>query len=146
VPATLTLPLPAGIDPSQLVGFGFDGAGASFHLKPPEIKSGTISVPISHFSGGGAGTLTPAQSAAILGYQPTPADELAEQQISAALYAYEQGAIDSTTRDNQIDTALTTWYQTSVKVGLQSVGASIDFYELAVGEWQAWLRPTAARP
>jgi IPT/TIG domain-containing protein len=86
VSATLTLPLPAGVDPHQLVGFGFDDAGISFHLKPPTVTGGVISVQIAHFSGGGAGTLSPAQSAAILGYQPTPADELAEQQISAALY------------------------------------------------------------
>jgi hypothetical protein len=135
VPATLSVPLPGGVDPHQLVGFGFDGGGISFHLKPPVISGGTMSLQITHFSGGGAGTLTPAQSASILGYQPTPADEAAEQEIAAALQLYEQQGTDP---DPAIDAALSTWYR-HLKVGLQSVGDSIDFYELAVGEWQAWL-------
>jgi hypothetical protein len=144
VPATLTVPLPADVDPRRLVGFGFDGDGINFHLKPGAITGGTISVQISHFSGGGAGTLSPAQSAAILGYQPSGAQYVAEQQIALALNAFQQGTIDASTRDARIDSALTTWYQTSVKVGLQVVGNSIEFYELAVGEWQAWRADVAA--
>src|SRR5439155_5192319 len=33
-PATLTVTLPGGVDASQAVAFGFDGAGVDFHLVP----------------------------------------------------------------------------------------------------------------
>lgn len=134
VPATLTIPIAAGADRRDLVGFGFDGGGSSFHLKPGSLAGNVLALRISHFSGAGAGTLTPQQSAAILGYLPTPAEEAAEQQIATALLAAQQTGADP---GPAIDAALNQWYG-HLRTGLTLVGNTLEFFELATGEWMEW--------
>jgi hypothetical protein len=135
IPATLTIPRPAGLLDSQIVGFGFTGGGTGFHLKPKDSSSGPIVLQVLHFSGGGAANATLTEVNRTLGYEPTPAQELAEQQIAAAQNQFPNPS------DQLIPTfnALKDWFDHSVYTGLQVVGDSLDNLELALGEWVAWV-------
>lgn len=137
-PAHLSLAVPADVSPGDLVGFGFDGAGTSFHLTPLTIASGTISIPVWHFSGAGAATATPAQVAAVLTYTPTAADQLYTQHIEAARFGDAQTGADANT-DPRIDDALNLWFVNSVLPNLVAAkGGSEAELEQAAGEWVAW--------
>lgn len=136
VPATLTIPRPAGVLDSQIVGFGFSEDGTGFHLKPNDLSSGPITLQVLHFSGGGAANATLTEVNHTLGYEPTPAQELAEQQIAAAEYREAQ---DGTDPNPAIVSALADWFDHSVSTGLGLVGGSLDNLELALGEWVAWV-------
>jgi hypothetical protein len=129
-PATLTLP--ATTD-AGLAAFGSAGDGTHFHAIPSVSAGGVVTIPIWHFSAAGAIAPDASQWTAVLNYLTTSAEEQATQAAAAAAYAGNtQGIID----------ALRAWYVTSVKTGLQvAVGASQEFFELAVGEFMAgWYR------
>src|SRR5436190_1956077 len=53
-PASLTVPLPAGVAEGDVLGFAADGAGTNLHLTPSVVAAGVITVPIAHFSAAGA--------------------------------------------------------------------------------------------
>ncbi len=135
IPATLTIPRPPGVLDSQIVGFGFTAGGTGFHLKRNDLSSGPIVLQIQHFSGGGAANATLTEVEQTLGYEPTPAEELAEQRIAAAEY---QARLNGTDPSRQIELALADWFDHSVRTGLLSVGDSLDNLELALGEWVSW--------
>jgi hypothetical protein len=134
-PATLTLPKPSGT--GAVVGFGFDGDGEELHLVPANVAGDTVELKVWHFSG--AGTLTAALSElnAVLGYQTTRAHGQAEQRIAAALIDAAENGSDPA---QAIFDALSGWRR-SVSNGLQIAWDTgrLDFFELAFGEWQAWL-------
>jgi len=134
-PATLTLPKPSGA--GVVVGFGFDGDGEELHLVPASVSGDTVELKVWHFSG--AGTLTAALSElnAVLGYQTTRAHGQAEQRIAAALI---DAATNGSDPGQAIFDALVSW-RSSVSNGLQIAWDTgrLDFFELAFGEWQAWL-------
>jgi hypothetical protein len=137
-PAHLSLTLPAGLSPADVVGFGFDGAGASFHLAPHTLTGATVTVPVSHFSGAGAATATSGQVATALSYTPTAADQLYSQHIAAALFGDAQTGADANT-DPRIDDALNLWFVNSVLPNLVGAqGGSEAALEQAAGEWLAW--------
>ena len=52
-PATLTIDLPPEVDTEGLVGFGYLGAGESFHLQFAPVSGSTVSFSVTHFSGNG---------------------------------------------------------------------------------------------
>ena len=135
IPATLTIPRPPGLLDNQIVGFGFTGGGTGFHLKPKGSSSGPIVLQVLHFSGGGAANATLTEVNRTLGYEPTPGQELAEQQIAAAQIQFPNPS------DQLFPTsdALKAWFDHSVNPGLQVVGDSLDNLELALGEWIAWV-------
>lgn len=58
-PATLTITLPAGTDPSDLFGFLFDDSGGNFEILRVTASGTTLSMQVPHFSVAGAaqGTL-----------------------------------------------------------------------------------------
>ena len=136
-PATLTLPRPSG--PGHVVGFGFDGSGDGFHLVPHRVAGDTVQLKVWHFSGAGVLPARLDELATALSYEPTPAHELAEQRIAAALVdaQVERHAIPAPA----IAVALRNWRSSSVSQGLQIAGTTtrLDFFELAFGEWLAWL-------
>ena len=70
---------------ATLVGFGFNGNGEGFHLVPHRAVGETVQLKVWHFSGAGVLTARLDELAAALSYEPTPAHELAEQRIAAAL-------------------------------------------------------------
>jgi hypothetical protein len=88
-PATLTLPRPEG--PGTVVAFGFNNDGDGFHLVPHRPAGDTVTLRVWHFSGAGATTVSASELSAALGYLPTPAHELAEQRIAAALASEATG-------------------------------------------------------
>src|SRR5262249_33661563 len=53
--ATLQITLPAMANTHGVIAFAGDGNGENLHLTPPGLGHG-ISIPVSHFSVGGAGT------------------------------------------------------------------------------------------
>jgi hypothetical protein len=57
-PATLTITVPNGYDPKQMVGIAYHGQGEGFHLTPATGDGKTITLPILSFSGHGAGSGT----------------------------------------------------------------------------------------
>lgn len=84
-PATLTITVPKGYDPKQMVGFGYHGEGDGFHLDLATGDGMTITLPIFSFSGHGAasGTTSDITNQAA---QPTgsAADAAAQQFANAA--------------------------------------------------------------
>ncbi|MGD0752897.1 MAG: hypothetical protein ABSA23_16010 [Anaerolineales bacterium] len=83
-PATLTITVPKGYDPKQMVGFGYHGEGDGFHLDLASGDGKTITLPIFSFSGHGAASGTPG-SIANQADQPvaSPADAYAQQLTNA---------------------------------------------------------------
>jgi hypothetical protein len=134
-PASLTLPKPTGA--GTVVGFGFDGDGTDFHLVPATVSGSAVEVKVWHFSGAGTLTATLSELSAVLDYQTTRAHGRAEQRIAAALVDAELNGSDPA---QAIFDALAVW-RVSVDNGLQIVRDTgrLDFFELAFGEWQAWL-------
>ena len=135
-PATLTLPRPAGT--GQVVGFGFNGDGEGLHLVPHRVAGDTVQLKVWHFSGAGVLTARLDELEAALSYEPTPAHELAEQRIAQA-FVDEQ--VDGSDPGPALVVAMRHWRTSSVSLGLQIAGTTtrLDFFELAFGEWLAWL-------
>ena len=134
-PATLTLPKPAGA--GTVVGFGFDGDGEEFHLVPHEVVGDTVELKVWHFSGAGTLTATLEELNAVLGYETTRAHGRAEQRIEAALVDAE---LNGTDPGPAIFDALADW-RGSASNGMSVARDSdqLDDFELAFGEWQAWI-------
>ena len=134
-PATLTLPKPQG--EGTVVGFGFDGDGEQLHLVPASVSGDTVELKVWHFSGAGTLTARLSELNAVLGYQTTREHGRAEQRIAAALI---DAAANGSDPAQTIFDALVAW-RTSASNGLQIAGDArrLDFFELAFGEWQAWL-------
>ena len=135
-PATLTLPRPAGS--GELVGFGFNGDGEGLRLVPHRAVGNTLQLTVWHFSGAGVLTARLDELETALSYEPAPAHELAEQRIAAALVDQQVNGSDP---GPAISAALSNWRSSSVSQGLQIAGSTtrLDFFELAFGEWLAWL-------
>ena len=83
-PATLTITVPKGYDPKQMVGFAYHGEGEGFHLDLSKGDGKSISLPIFSFSGHGAASGTPGSIGNQAG-QPagSPADAAAQQLANA---------------------------------------------------------------
>jgi hypothetical protein len=63
-PATLTIGLPAAPSQSGLLGFLVDNNGLKFEVVSAQLTSDSLTIPVNHFSVGGAGTATIADFAA----------------------------------------------------------------------------------
>ena len=135
-PATLTLPRPSGT--GALVGIGFNSDGDGFHLVPHRLVGDTVQLKVWHFSGAGVLNASLDELAAVLRYEPTPAHELAEQRIAAALV---DAQVNGSNPGAAIFGALRDWRTSSVSQGLSIARTTtrLDFFELAFGEWLAWL-------
>jgi len=135
-PATLTLPRPSGI--GRIVGFGFNGDGESFRLVPHRAVGDRVELKVWHFSGAGVLTARLDELEAALSYEPAPAHELAEQRIAAALVDQQ---VNGTDPGPAIARALRDWRTSSVSQGLAIARSTtrLDFFELAFGEWLAWV-------
>jgi CARDB len=94
VPGTLTIE-PAGPLPvDQQAPFGYLGNGQDFHSAPTTLDPGSLELPISHFSGGGAARGTEAERDAQ--QQRTPRDSSARtaQDLAGAIGDLRDGKID----------------------------------------------------
>jgi hypothetical protein len=134
-PAMLSIPRPEGLLDREIAGFGFVAGGSGFHLAPRLLSADTIVLRVLHFSGHGASRATLTEINRTLGYEPTPAQDRAAQEIAAAEFLAAEDGSDPSPR---IKAALLYWFDHSVSTGLGVVGDSLDNLELALGEWVAW--------
>jgi hypothetical protein len=54
-PAVLTVSLPDGTPPEEVVAFAYQGNGERVHLYPARVEGDTLTFQVSHFSGYGGG-------------------------------------------------------------------------------------------
>ena len=139
-PASLTLPRPTAVAAAQIAGFGYNGTGQGLRLVPHQLAAGAVRLLVWHFSGAGVVSAPLAELEAVLGYVPTARHEQAEQLIAAAL---ADTAVPYAVTQQRIELVLAAWYNSSVRLGLDvATTGPIGFFELAFGEWQAWLAYT----
>ena len=145
-PALLTMPLPSGVAPVDVLGFGSAGDGSDLHLTPRTIAGGTITLELWHFSTGGASSGGASAAAAMQGYTPSAAESAALQRIGAASGPCEaeltngifNGPACAFLHQEQVG-ALRDWYANAVKPQLdQAVGAPAAQVEQAMAEWLQW--------
>jgi len=81
-PAVLTVSLPEGTPPEEVVAFAYQGNGEHTHLYPASIEGNMLTFQISHFSGYGGGRGSPGETS---GWPPT-GDPNADYEQQAADY------------------------------------------------------------
>ena len=133
-PAQLSMPLRASA--ADFATFLYDGSGEDMHLAPYSISGQTVTVQVSHFSGGGSGGAANAPS--MYSFSPSNAQAHAEQQIAAALLMLEQGRVDETLFNAMVDQALRIWYASVINGFQVALGGPIEYFEFAIGDWLAW--------
>ena len=127
--ATLTVTLPSAPsldDGALLTGFVYDGEGDNLALALPDADGGSFTLPIRHFSGGGAGAATPSDLQTA--FAPGTADAFLAE-ISAAIDAGDRAAIES---------GLRSWYQARVRPALQAAVSNDTALERALSEYGRW--------
>ncbi len=132
-PASLTMTLPAGISPEDVLGFGGNGSGTDVHLLPRFISGNEITVLLSHFSiaGASSGGASAAQAAAT--FVPRTPQETAEQLIASAIINFPSIA------GQLIALHLDAWFQSSVGPNLiAAYDKDTAGFEQAASEWLAW--------
>jgi hypothetical protein len=152
-PAVLSMPLPAGVQPKDVLGFGSAGNGSDLHLVLREVQAGRIAIELWHFSTGGASSGGAAAASAMQSYQPTSAEGRAMQRIAAATPGCEaeraSGIFNGpacTHLEQETVRALFDWYANAVKPALeQAVGAPSFQLEAALQEWLSWAATVAAK-
>ena len=135
-PATLSLPVPVGASPGQIVTFVYEGDGEDLHLVPHVLTGGLAEILVWHFSGAGLTIPTRQELETILRYETGRAHGRAEQRIAAALDAFANGGPDP---GQAILDALVDWHNSSVLPGLEIAATDqLAIFELALAEWAAW--------
>jgi hypothetical protein len=131
VPATLTIELPAAVDPAGLVGFGYAGSGAGLHLDLVSAAGSTLVLSVTHFSGAGAGLAVPADFGALLALPTSTAS-------AGALTEFGQLFDDHVSEPGPYATVLAAWYDAAVGPALAAAGASDVALVTALGEYVLW--------
>jgi hypothetical protein len=130
--AALTIELPAPPGTGVLFGIRFGDDGSPLWLAPLDAQGTTLSMPITHFSGAGAGSSPACSTLPAAPLAGTPRDKALADIALAELKHQCTGTWDVTL----ITTALQTWYATGVKPNLTAMatGGSTS----AFGEWAEW--------
>lgn len=145
-PATLTMPLSAGVATSEVLGFGSAGNGSELHLQPHTIAGGTITLRLWHFSTAGAAAGGATAARAMQTHQPSSAEQQALQRIAAAQQACQaelasgsfSGPACANVRSEGVR-ALFDWYVNAVRPGLEAAGNAPSFVaEESLADWLAW--------
>ena len=145
-PAALTIALPTGVAPSEVLGFGSAGDGSELHLQPRTVAGGTVSLRLRHFSTAGAAAGGAAAAAAMQAHQPSAAEQQALQRIAAAEQACQaelaagvfSGPACADVRPEGVR-ALFDWYLNAVRPGLQAAGSAPSFVaEKSLADWLSW--------
>jgi hypothetical protein len=84
-PATLRIEGAPPIGAAELIGFGYSGDGADFHLTPVAATASGYALRISHFSGAGVGAATDAEFAAQQDHAPVDYQSAMDQELVALL-------------------------------------------------------------
>ncbi|MEO8274092.1 MAG: IPT/TIG domain-containing protein [Chloroflexota bacterium] len=145
VPAVLTIPLPAGVRPADVLAFGSTGAGTDVHLQPYLLAGDQITLTVWHFSSESAAAGGTAGASAMAAAPLSSAESAAMQAIALADAACAQesssGIIGGPACANQgvaHVAALLDWAIT-VRPGLQeAIGAPYFTAEAALAEWLRW--------
>lgn len=128
--ATLTVELPSAPalgDGEVLAGFTYEGDGENLALALAEVDGETYSIPVHHFSGGGAGAATPSDLEAA--FAPGTADAFVAKIIA------ELNASDTPV----VEPILARWYAELVKPALQAAVASDQALERGLRERRRWV-------
>ena len=152
-PALLSMPLPAGIPPASVLGFGSEGDGSDLHLQPRSVSDDSVSLALWHFSTAGASSGAGAAAAAVASRVPSSAETAAMQRIAVAEMAcaaeQARGIEDGPACANQLNelaSALSDWYRATVSPGLRdALGAPSFEIEAALAEWLFWQQETEVR-
>jgi hypothetical protein len=112
-PAELTIELPAGTDAKALKAFGYVGDGSEPHLQPATPSGATLTIPVMHFSGAGAGAGTPQ-------LPPGSSNTTFSNQVSLLV---QLSFIDpeAPPAANAYADELRSWYTSSIKPGLEAI-------------------------
>lgn len=145
-PARLTMALPSGVPPLDVVGFGSAHDGSDLHLQPRTVESAAIELELWHFSTAGASAGGAAAASAVQSHQPTTAERRALGRIAVAGPPCEaELALDivdgpaCTHLRQETVRALFDWYVDAVAPGLeQAAGAPSFQVEAAMQEWLQW--------
>jgi hypothetical protein len=128
--ATLAVILPSAprLDGAELLaGFTYDGDGDNLTLALAEARGDSFTLPIHHFSGGGAGAATRSDLEAV--FAPGTADTFIAD-LMAASQALDSDAVQS---------AFRRWYETLVKPDLQAAVSNDAALERALAGYARWL-------
>ena len=134
VPATLHIALPQGVSPGDVIGFGGAGDGSDVHLAPRFVDGGEITIPMSHFSTGGASSGGAGAATLAARYHPTVAQHAAEQAIALAIATQPQPG-------RAIALALADWQRATIHPNLiVDFGRDLQALIPDFAEWLAWRR------
>lgn len=125
---TVTLPEARSFGPEQLLaGFTYDGDGDNLALGIAAADANAFTLPITHFSGGGGGSATPADLRQA--FSRGSADAFVAETLEAASKS------DTAT----LESSIRRWYTELVKPALQAGVATDAALERALGEYRRWL-------
>jgi hypothetical protein len=128
--ATLQVTLPSAPDlgsDARLAGFVYDDDGKNLALTIAEAEGDSFSLPVLHFSGGGAGSATPSN--------------LKEAFAAGGADAYVAELLEGLSNLDfpAIDSSLRRWYEQRIKPALQAAVSSDQALASALGEYRRWL-------
>ena len=130
--ATLT------IDPQgkvkDAVALGYSGARNEAALTPSTEKSGVLSIPLTHFSGGAMLDARPAEWIKLGPYLPSSSHLAAQKRLAESLEVRGDAA------DAALVEALGDWYRERVKPRMELAQTSDTIFEDALAEALAWGR------
>lgn len=131
--AIITLPLPAGTDTTNLVGFEYDDNGKDFHFVPISVVGQSVIMNIHGFSG--HGVLSVGDSSQL---PPNPSS--IEKQANQFIANITRGKSElSDDNKSKIQNILTGWFNASVSPSLEkAAGANDSTVDDAVHEFLKW--------
>jgi hypothetical protein len=119
--ATLTITPPAPIPPAELAPFSYEGSGENFILYPRILNVPGVQLPITHFSGYGAGSAGPGEVANQGGITPSGPFAPYAQRAAELEQQADTGQITSTQRDSELQQLFIDAYNQVVVPALQAV-------------------------
>ena len=128
--ATLRVTLPSAPDldsDALLAGFVYDEDGKNLALTIAEADGESFSLPVLHFSGGGAGSAT--------------SSDLKETFVAGTADAFATEILEALNDSDAqtMESSIRRWYEEKIKPALQAAAASDQALERALPEYQRWL-------
>lgn len=127
-PAVLTAKLASGVSVDGVSGFAYSGDGEDLHRYPMAVDGSTLTFPILHFSGGGAGKGPPPACQSNLSPRA-----LAECELEALV-----SATPVTATELQFEAILLTWYRATIKPALTGLLEAVYPIE-DLDEYHQWV-------
>ena len=145
-PAVLSISPPPAAEPgARATTFAWHRTGEEFHLYPLVPDAGRFAMEISHFSGYGAGTATPAELEEQRTHTPSSADDAAKQELEDAVSrarACEQSGGDCTAESAALYEEMKATMLASYPrvIGAFAAAKTDEAGLAAIGEALSWMR------